>query len=555
MLYDAVETQLGDKIVDTIPSQSVDATNIPAEDTLNDLVNDQIHRFPLEVRVRYASIILALAVVVIAPKSYSNIVADSLTGPSTIEPGGTYQFFYELAGEDSFSSQATAVFYLTQDTIAPSGLPSEELLRNTTTLMFQDLFLGISPRYKAPDTPIQATVSIPLELTDFSWPLDIGREGSIPPGSYNIVINVLNTYAVHPVTIPEMEIAGVNPSSARIGEEIFITGEGLERASSVSINGEELLSFQWEYNSFFDRIEATVPSDAAATGIVEVADAFHSVASSETLALELPELEVPINPSWQSQILLTTSSSSNSPAFLQAGENLWLRFSLENTGTAPVSNLLQAQIQLDGDVIGTRSGGLSLAKGDEVSFAEEFGQLEAGSYTITIIIDPGSFIKELSESNNTFIQNFVILPHPVDEWRSLHFSSQELENSALESTLWGDFADPDGDGLKNLLEAFFLSSPLEERLPEGSDLPTISVDVTPQGVVPTLSLSQAAPTQGIGLSILRGTSLDNIVTLSPSSYTSVETPGQGTSVKTDFIFPETLNTSEFFQVEAQRIFE
>ena len=37
-------------------------------------------------------------------------------------------------------------------------------------------------------------------------------------------------------------------------------------------------------------------------------------------------------------------------------------------------------------------------------------------------------------------------------WRNAQFTSAELTDPALEATLWGDQADPDGDGLANLLE-------------------------------------------------------------------------------------------------------
>ncbi len=37
-------------------------------------------------------------------------------------------------------------------------------------------------------------------------------------------------------------------------------------------------------------------------------------------------------------------------------------------------------------------------------------------------------------------------------WRSTRFTSAELGNTALEATVWGDLADPDGDGIPNLLE-------------------------------------------------------------------------------------------------------
>lgn len=40
----------------------------------------------------------------------------------------------------------------------------------------------------------------------------------------------------------------------------------------------------------------------------------------------------------------------------------------------------------------------------------------------------------------------------VEEWRGGHFSPEELGDPELESTLWGNEADPDGDGLPNLVE-------------------------------------------------------------------------------------------------------
>ncbi|WP_052573533.1 GDSL-type esterase/lipase family protein [Haloferula sp. BvORR071] len=41
---------------------------------------------------------------------------------------------------------------------------------------------------------------------------------------------------------------------------------------------------------------------------------------------------------------------------------------------------------------------------------------------------------------------------PVENWRSAHFSAEELNNPALEASVWGNDADPDGDGRSNLME-------------------------------------------------------------------------------------------------------
>ena len=41
---------------------------------------------------------------------------------------------------------------------------------------------------------------------------------------------------------------------------------------------------------------------------------------------------------------------------------------------------------------------------------------------------------------------------PIENWRSSHFTAEELGNPELEATLWGNDADPDSDGRGNLLE-------------------------------------------------------------------------------------------------------
>ena len=49
--------------------------------------------------------------------------------------------------------------------------------------------------------------------------------------------------------------------------------------------------------------------------------------------------------------------------------------------------------------------------------------------------------------------------HRIEQWREEHFSAAELGNPALEATLWGNTADPDGDGLNNVGEYAFDRDP------------------------------------------------------------------------------------------------
>lgn len=51
-------------------------------------------------------------------------------------------------------------------------------------------------------------------------------------------------------------------------------------------------------------------------------------------------------------------------------------------------------------------------------------------------------------------------PTALESWRNTHFSSETLSNPELESTVWGHTADPDGDGLSNLLEYALGGNPL-----------------------------------------------------------------------------------------------
>jgi len=43
-------------------------------------------------------------------------------------------------------------------------------------------------------------------------------------------------------------------------------------------------------------------------------------------------------------------------------------------------------------------------------------------------------------------------PTPTQAWRTANFSTADLADSSKEATVWGDGADPDGDGVSNLLE-------------------------------------------------------------------------------------------------------
>lgn len=55
--------------------------------------------------------------------------------------------------------------------------------------------------------------------------------------------------------------------------------------------------------------------------------------------------------------------------------------------------------------------------------------------------------------------NARVYRHRIEQWRETHFTPAELSNAALEATLWGNLADPDGDGANNVTEYTFARDP------------------------------------------------------------------------------------------------
>jgi hypothetical protein len=85
------------------------------------------------------------------------------------------------------------------------------------------------------------------------------------------------------------------------------------------------------------------------------------------------------------------------------------------------------------------------------------------------------------------IQSHAATPlRGLEIWRRGQFSVTTRNNPALESTLWGNLADPDGDGMPNLLEYAFSSNPNSAAV---TGLPVIGKDLSGQA---TLTFTRVA---------------------------------------------------------------
>jgi hypothetical protein len=102
-------------------------------------------------------------------------------------------------------------------------------------------------------------------------------------------------------------------------------------------------------------------------------------------------------------------------------------------------------------------------------------------------------------------------PWFFEVWQQEQFTAEERANPTLEATLWGRWADPDGDGLANVFE-YALGEPPREGGGEGFRIREFSMGTDGR---PTMTYYRARNTQGISFGLICSTNLQ------PNSWSEV----------------------------------
>ncbi len=97
---------------------------------------------------------------------------------------------------------------------------------------------------------------------------------------------------------------------------------------------------------------------------------------------------------------------------------------------------------------------------------------------------------------------------PLAVWKVDNFTRAQLANLALESTLWGDLADPDGDGRANVLEYAFATSPLASDT-DGDTGPVLGETVIGNETYLTLSVAKNPAATDIDFTVEASGNLGN----------------------------------------------
>jgi hypothetical protein len=138
---------------------------------------------------------------------------------------------------------------------------------------------------------------------------------------------------------------------------------------------------------------------------------------------------------------------------------------------------------------------------------------------------------------------------PQQAWRQTYFTPDVIANPALEATVWGENADPDGDGVSNIQEYVFGSNPLSADPGDASP-----VKITQSGNPNTLKITYHRRTDDwrIAYSLQTSVSFDTWQTVDPGLIVSEVTIPAGPGVEQ--VTQEILvagSVSQYFRVKVQ----
>jgi hypothetical protein len=194
---------------------------------------------------------------------------------------------------------------------------------------------------------------------------------------------------------------------------------------------------------------ATAPGDnltvSATAGSVSVAGGFSVVQPLAPPRIVSGPLAAPatVGASLSTRLEVTAASEAGAPT-------LTYTWSVAGVGAGPVVFL---------------PNGTSAARETTARFAR------AGHYLVRVVVRD-----EAGQTAEASVE--VTVQETLSSWRARFFPAAQLDNPALERSVWGAEADPDGDGIVNLLEYAFELNPL---LPAVDGLPKQSF-VTVGGV-------------------------------------------------------------------------
>ena len=139
---------------------------------------------------------------------------------------------------------------------------------------------------------------------------------------------------------------------------------------------------------------------------------------------------------------------------------------------------------------------------------------EIGEYELTLLASARG-----DHSTSTVQVSVLPVPTPLERWRSANFRAETLNDPNLQGSVWGDLADPDGDGRVNLLEAYAGTDPFE---------PNLGPFLRVQQIEGQLILQWPRATDPLGLSarVLTSMTLENFKPVEPDPSITVGANGR-----------------------------